>query len=211
MYTVRPGDYLSKIAHAHGFSNWQCIYDHPQNQSFRDRRPNPNIIFPGDTLFVPDQSRKEELCQTGKSHRFRVSSGSNSLHVILKDAEGTPLRNLPYVLHIDGRAIRGNTDGTGAVRQPKISPQAEDASIEISGHRIALKIGHLDPVDASDKGASGVQGRLRNLGFYNGPATGSLDDETRHAIRCFQQAHELDEDADLSPALKSKLVDLHGS
>ena len=34
-YTVRSGDYLSKIAAEHGIANWRTIYDHPDNAGFQ--------------------------------------------------------------------------------------------------------------------------------------------------------------------------------
>jgi N-acetylmuramoyl-L-alanine amidase len=50
-YTVQPGDYLGKIARDQGYSTWQEIYYAPDNADFRQLRPNPNLIYPGD---VPD-------------------------------------------------------------------------------------------------------------------------------------------------------------
>ena len=47
-YIVKKGDYLVKIAHEHGFDDWRTIYNHPDNVAFRARRPNPNLIHPGD-------------------------------------------------------------------------------------------------------------------------------------------------------------------
>lgn len=54
-YTVKPGDNLSKIAVKHGFNNYREIYDHPSNAAFRAKRPNPNFIFPGDVIIIPDK------------------------------------------------------------------------------------------------------------------------------------------------------------
>ena len=53
-YTVRPGDTLTKIARDHGFANWRTIYNAPENASFRAKRPNPDRIFPGDVIVIPD-------------------------------------------------------------------------------------------------------------------------------------------------------------
>ena len=53
-YTVKTGDYMAKIAQQHGFSRWQDIYNHPSNQQFRLKRPDPNMIFPGDVIMIPD-------------------------------------------------------------------------------------------------------------------------------------------------------------
>jgi LysM domain len=55
-YTVRRGDTLTKIANGHGFRNWRAIYDHPDNAAFRRLRPNPNLIYPGDVIQIPDSA-----------------------------------------------------------------------------------------------------------------------------------------------------------
>ena len=55
-YTVQPGDTLTSIAQRHGIASWQKLYNDPSNASFRDNHPNPNNIFPGDKINVPDIS-----------------------------------------------------------------------------------------------------------------------------------------------------------
>lgn len=55
-YTVKAGDSLSKIAQAHGISDWRAIYNDPANASFRSARPNPNLIQPGDKIQIPGSS-----------------------------------------------------------------------------------------------------------------------------------------------------------
>ena len=49
-YVVQQGDYLSRIALRFGFADWRAIYDHADNASFRKKRPNPNLIKPGDVI-----------------------------------------------------------------------------------------------------------------------------------------------------------------
>jgi len=53
-YTVKSGDSLSKIARSKGLPSWRIIYNHPDNADFRRKRPNPNLIHPGDTLVIPN-------------------------------------------------------------------------------------------------------------------------------------------------------------
>jgi hypothetical protein len=55
-YTVVAGDYLVKIAADHGYESWRDIYYHPDNEDFRRKRPNPDKIYPGDVLILPDLS-----------------------------------------------------------------------------------------------------------------------------------------------------------
>jgi hypothetical protein len=52
-YLVKAGDTLSGIAQKNGYKSWRDIYFHPDNQAFRTKRPNPNLILPGDTLVLP--------------------------------------------------------------------------------------------------------------------------------------------------------------
>jgi LysM domain len=53
-YVVRAGDTLTLIARRNGYRSWQEIYYHADNKAFRARRPNPNRIWPGDELALPD-------------------------------------------------------------------------------------------------------------------------------------------------------------
>jgi len=53
-YTVVRGDNLTAIARRFGLKTWQELYNNPENAAFRAKRPNPNLIFPGDLLMVPD-------------------------------------------------------------------------------------------------------------------------------------------------------------
>jgi hypothetical protein len=52
--TIRSGDTLTKIARLHGVPSWRDIYHAPDNAAFRAKRPNPDRIFPGDVVIIPD-------------------------------------------------------------------------------------------------------------------------------------------------------------
>lgn len=56
-YTVKSNDNLDRIAQNLGYKSWAVIYNSRFNQNFRIKRPNPNIIKPGDTIFLPPLSR----------------------------------------------------------------------------------------------------------------------------------------------------------
>lgn len=210
-HTVRQGEYLSKIAHQYGFGDWRTIYDHAENAGFRELRPDPNLIHPGDDLFIPDRDEKKVDCASGKKHLFKVHLGTNSLHVVLKDSHGTPLRNTAYTLDVSGRRLEGTTDGDGGLHHEGLHPDVSQATLAIAGLTLTLDVGHLDPlgITATD-GVSGVKGRLRNLGYFHGPIDGDLTDSTREAIRLFKVAHDLGEDGELSVAVKDKLREVYG-
>ena len=52
-YIVKSGDTLTSIAKQHGLNSWRDIYDFPANVDFRRKRPNPDLIYPGDALLIP--------------------------------------------------------------------------------------------------------------------------------------------------------------
>ena len=47
-YTVKSGDSLSAIAKSHDVPDWQSIYYHEKNRSFREKRPENNLIYKGE-------------------------------------------------------------------------------------------------------------------------------------------------------------------
>ena len=53
-YVVLVGDNLSRIAAHHGIRYWQNIYLATENGDFRNARPNPDLIYPGDRIQIPD-------------------------------------------------------------------------------------------------------------------------------------------------------------
>jgi hypothetical protein len=52
-YTVKPGDTLSSIARQFSLNSWKEIYRHDDNSGFRGKRPNADLIFPGDVVMIP--------------------------------------------------------------------------------------------------------------------------------------------------------------
>lgn len=55
-YVVQSGDWGLKIAKDHGFDTFNEIYNHPDNAEFRKKRPNPNKIYAGDVIMIPDKT-----------------------------------------------------------------------------------------------------------------------------------------------------------
>ena len=52
-YIVQKGDNLSKIARKFKLKSWKSIYYYEKNREFREKRPDPNLIRPGDRLIIP--------------------------------------------------------------------------------------------------------------------------------------------------------------
>src|SRR3990172_130657 len=115
IHIVKQGDYLSKIAKQYGFADYKAIWDHPENADFKKKRKNPNILYPGDKLFVPVKEVKEMSVATEQRHRFEVKRSPLKLRLALKDFGFKPLANTKCVLHVDGEQFELMTDANGLV------------------------------------------------------------------------------------------------
>src|SRR4051812_23195035 len=47
---------MSSIAHDFGFLNFETILNHPKNAELKKNRANPQVLFPGDEVFIPDKN-----------------------------------------------------------------------------------------------------------------------------------------------------------
>src|SRR5439155_14677296 len=140
--------------------------------------------------FVPDIRVKEEPGVTGQTHTFRLKGVPVKLRFRLSDFDGSPRPGERYTLTVDGDKRGGVTDDEGELAEV-IPPMAKKAKLEIASTREEYEFdqGFMNPVDY----ASGVQARLKNLGYYKGEITGSMDNETRAAIRRFQRENGQEE------------------
>jgi len=205
-YTVGQGDCISSLAKRFGFPA-KTLWDHPSNQTLKQARKNPNILKPGDVVCIPDKTLKEESRPTDQHHCFRKTSETAQLQLRLLD-EGKPRAGESYTLYIDGIDVQGQSDSEGWIRQP-IQPDAKEARLLLNGgaEQHVLKLGHLDPVDS----VSGVQARLRNLGYYGGPADDQMGQELVVALKAFQRNNKLKETGQIDASTQSALKSAYGS
>jgi hypothetical protein len=210
-HIVSQGECLSKIALRFGFKDYKIIYNHPENAAFRARRPNPNIIFPGDIIFIPDKVIKLESAPTGRRHTYIISRLKKILKVRLLDSEGKPVANEPVRVDIDGmRSVSMSTDGKGVFELP-VETACAGAKVMLKGRELRLEFSHLNPIkDTPDGGVSGIQARLRNLGYYGGAISDEFDKPTRLALAIFQHDAGLEMDGEPNPPTIQKLIEAFG-
>jgi len=212
-YTVKQGDHVAGIAFRFGLSDYRTIWDHPSNTELKNKRQNPNVLFPGDVLYVPDRELREEARPTDQRHRFVLKTKPLKLHLKLRDHYEKPIANARCLLVVDGDSHELTSDGNGeleltipasasqsvlVIRDTEQTPYAEMA--------IPVKIGHLDPVDT----ISGQQARLSNLGYFLGDIDGNDASAFRIAVEEFQCEHGLTVDGICGPKTQAKLKDAHG-
>jgi N-acetylmuramoyl-L-alanine amidase len=207
-HTVEQGEHLTQIAARYGFADYRTIWDHPRNADLKRRRQNPNVLYPGDVLFIPDKVQKKEAGATGQRHRFQVSKQKVWLRVIVKDLDDQPIAGTPYRLEVEGQAWERATTGDGLVEQliPKTA-QTGTLTLPDLHMEVPFRIGHLDPVEET----SGWQARLNNLGYNAGTSNDPDDPQLRSAIEEFQCDYDLTVDGLCGPQTQGKLKERHGS
>lgn len=208
-YTVKAGDCISSIADQSGFF-WETLWKDAQNNAIKQRRKNPNSLLPGDVVFIPAKRIKEESCAPTRRHVFRVLSVPVKLNLRLLDQEGNPRVDVPYKLDVDGTVKQGTTPADGSISQT-IKANAKKAKLTLTPadgpeEQYEFALGCMNPED--DIG--GVQGRLKNLGYYRGDVTGSMDEATTNAIRDYQQVAGLPVTGQADDATQAALAQKHG-
>ncbi|MCI0329966.1 MAG: peptidoglycan-binding protein [candidate division Zixibacteria bacterium] len=212
IHKVKQGECLSSIAQKYGFPDWKKIYNHPENKDFKEKRPNPNVLYPGDKIFIPDKEEKEESCGTESKHTFKVKRLKTWLRLALKDEKGDVFAGKKYKLAVGGQLYEGTTDSDGLIEH-QIPADEEAGKLTVwlnedgSGEGVTwnLKIGHLDPIEE----VSGVQARLNNLGFNCGAVDGIFGPKTKEALKAFQSSVGLEISGQIDQATRDQLCQLH--
>jgi len=221
-HIVEQGEHVSRIAKKYGLSDYRTIWDHGNNDELKRTRQNPNVLFPGDRLFVPDKEQRIEARPTDHRHRFVLKTHKLRLAIVVEDMYEKPVASAPAELHVEGEVRRLTTDSQGKIEQD-IPSTAENARLIVKtpetpadGVVLPVKIGHLNPVDK----VSGQKGRLANLGYYFGEIDETEDPDFRSAVEEFQCDHlpspprpngvPAEVDGVCGPKTQAKLKEVHG-
>lgn len=201
-HVVKQGDWLSKIASQYGLSDWHVIWKDAHNADLAKHR-DPNILFPGDKIFIPQPALREESRSTDKCHEHVLKTFSDFFELTLLFSDGTPIKNENYTLYITDPPLTGTTDGNGHFRHEHLDPtKMHSGVLDLPGvfMQLWIDMGALNPGHKDDgaedryydNGLSGIQMRLANLGYDPGTTDGLLDEDgklpagTRHALALFQ-------------------------
>ena len=204
-YVVREGDTISSIAYRNGLF-WRSVWDYPDNNHLKNMHRDPEILFPGDIVYIPDKKIRIEDCETGSRHSFRRIDIPEKLHLqFLEDNE--PRANEDYVLNIDGVLKEGVLDDDGFLDED-ILPSANLIKIRLGEDEeyISLKLGTVEPIDV----VAGVQNRLNNLGYFAGAIDNILGEKTISALKRFQKDMDLKITGKPDQETKDKLLEADG-
>jgi N-acetylmuramoyl-L-alanine amidase len=199
------GEHISSISRKYGFPNWDKVWDHPDNAGLKNRREDPNVLYPGDAVTIPDLRVGEEAGETDMRHRFKLKTPTLMLRFVLKDVCDVPVSSNTCRLIVEGEVYELTTDAGGMIEQ-KIPLTAQKGSLEIDGNKVKLQIGHLDPVSET----TGQRARLNNLGYNAGPMDCNCDDRLRSAIEEFQCDADLYVDGICGSNTQARLIEVYG-
>jgi N-acetylmuramoyl-L-alanine amidase len=225
IHVVAQGEYVSKIARVYGFASHHTIWDAPENKELKEKRKNPNILYPGDKLFIPDKELREESRATEKKHRFEIQQEKLMLRIRVLALDGKPSANQECTLIVEGdsRNVVTETDGLieMEISQTAVNGKLMDRASVVTHPphlaEIKVKIGYLDPIDK----VSGQLARLNHLGYKAGEPPNHLlsEDEEESASRTreflsaieeFQCDFGLRVDGQIGPLTQAKLKEVHG-
>lgn len=209
---MSQGEHVSCIAESYGFRDFQTIWNHPNNAELRGKR-NPNVLFPGDILFIPELTPREEDRPTTQIHKFVVKRRPLKIRITLENQYGDTISTAPCLLTLDSDSTTLTSDGQGKL-ELTIPAGVKDSALMIqdaeqtsyANVEIPLKIGHLDPVTE----VTGQQARLKCLGYFTGTVNGETEEEFQSAVEEFQCEHDLLVDGICGPQTQAKLKLVHG-
>jgi len=122
-----------------------------------------------------------------------------------------PRANVPYLIEIQGKQIKGQTDGDGYIEVVIAGTEREARLLlnpdTLQQEEFRIMLGHLDPLDE----IAGVKQRLANLTFDCGDRSDEVTPGFRDAIEAFQQHVGIDVSGELTAEVRQKLRERHGS
>ena len=205
-YKVKAGEYLEQIANRYG-QHWEKVWNAPENQALAAKRKTPDLLYPGDELFIPEIEQQPVEINTDSKHRFRVNRREREVSLRLIEETGQPVADLEYEIHIDAFETQNGTIGSDGMLTFKTPIQAQSALLKLPAinAEFTLSIGELEPISR----LRGVQQRLKNLGYDPGPLDGIYGPRTQRALLRFQQVNDLSLTSQADGETRQKLERLH--
>ncbi len=211
-YVIRQGDYLTKLAHVMGFDP-DAIWNHAKNEPIRTKRPDRNLLHPGDILWVPDEVQHRRLVVRAGASNGYVARVPGVYIAVKITIGGEPLTDEAFRILGLGEPIEGRTDDKGYIRAGvPVHVREIEVYLPERDRTLRLRVGDLDPVDT----VSGIKKRLMHLGYYQpsrvGVENAAADgDALVSALKAFQSDKGLTASGKLDEKTSKALTGDHGS
>lgn len=154
------------------------MWQDAKNADLRQKRPDPNILLPGDVLYIPDASDRQPApfsAPAGSTNSFTAPASTATVTVTLVVVPSTTstttttgtttYASRAYTIQELPDLTGLQTDGNGtATFDAPVTVGTATLVFTDTGEQVALTLGAIDPIDS----LSGMFQRLQNLG-YIGP------------------------------------------
>jgi hypothetical protein len=209
---IADGEHLSGLAARQGFDP-AAVWNDDRNRDLRAERAHPNVLAPGDVVFVPDAPPAPAALHHQQSNRYRADVPTVWLDLVL-GAGGRPFANEAYRIEGAGDPITGTSDGDGKL-SVEVPAHVREVRLIVPGQHseTRLRIGGLDPIDHD----GGVASRLANLGYLVPPMDGDgaspeeAAEELAEALAEFQRDNGLEITREADAPTVDALARAHGS
>ena len=211
-HKVVQGERMATIATQYKFLRWQTLWDFADNSDLKDLRKNPNILFPDDEVAIPTKLKREAEVAGGKA-KYVVASSCEVLRVCFDCASNNGEQPLSCIARPDtgGEDIEGTLSAEGWMEIP-LPPNTSRVEVKLWKDDpetplliYDLAVGEMDPCSE----VTGVQGRLANLGYYEGAIDGNTGPALAGAIAQFRREYGLSPGDEIDDDLVEALEGLH--
>ncbi len=211
-HVVQQGEYLAKMAFVYGFDADQ-VWNDPKNADLKQKRPDPNVLAPGDVLQIPAAKKEGQPIRKGTTNSYSVNVPKVKVEFVFKDGDN-PLANETCAVEglgdPDPSAPPLSTDGGG-----KLSLDVPVTTRELFVNfpkqeclGVHFYLGNVDP----ESEGSGVNQRLVNLGFlptYFDDDPDGAAQWVQKAVAAFQAESGLTPSGEMDEATQKALRDAH--
>lgn len=205
-HVIEQGESVIDLAVDYGLAP-DTIWDDPANATLKTKRRSMSVLLPKDVVVIPDKRPKQADAPTGERTVFRRKGIPGKLRMQLFEND-LPRVEEDYRLTVDGELVSESKTDKDGFFETFVPTGATEGVLVVGPDEVELQLafGHLDPHDE----VSGLQKRLNNLGFDCGEPDGELGDQTRSALRQFQERHpDLEPSGELDSATTDALASLH--
>jgi peptidoglycan hydrolase-like protein with peptidoglycan-binding domain len=206
-HIVVDGEWIGSIAAAAGIRSWKTLWNHPRNAGLRARR-DPNLLIPGDTVWIPPVDVRGESTATAASHKLVVSTPLNKL--VIRFTRITRYVNsfgpIHYELAVGSSRQGGELHTDGDQIEAPLPLNATEATLTINGATATLKIGKLQPIAR----LAGMQARMTNLGWDVGAIDNQDGPRTKQGTKGFQAFYTIKVDGIIGGQTRGKAKQVYG-
>jgi Putative peptidoglycan binding domain len=209
-HVVEQGERLATIAAQYGISP-AVIYADPDNAQLWEKRPNPNVLMPGDEVSLGDPSTPTDF-PTGGAHTIMIDAGQNeTVRILLGSRCDVSFAGQQFELKVGGQTIQGTVPDDNVVAGDfLLGAESGELRLWISDDPAViaswtLQIGHLDPVNE----ISGVQARLNNLGYGAGEVDGNSNPDLDGAVAALQRDLGAEPTGEIDDDFRAALDEAH--